>query len=89
MIISVKLVLVNEKKRIPVQVHASPVDSCVSLSKDNLLFSIVILNTTATYRLPNQDKAGDPKCKAHHCCPRVKQHLLTDFEDLNVKKLPM
>ena len=87
MIISVKLVLVNEKKRIPLQVHASPADSCVSLSKDNLLFSITILNTTTTYTLPNQDKAGDPK--AHHCCPRVKQHLLPDFEDLNVKKLPL
>ena len=77
----------KKKKRIPLQVHASPADSCVSLSKDNLRFSIVILNTTTTYRLPNQDKAGDPK--AHHCCPRVKRHLLTDFDDLNVKKSPL
>jgi len=63
-IISAKLVLVNEKNNS--SSSASPAYSCVSLSKGNLFFFIIILTTTTTYRLPNQDKAGDPK--GHHCC---------------------
>ena len=57
--------------------------SCVSLAKDNLYFFIIIL-ATITYRMPNQDKARD--AKGHDHCLRVKQYLLIDLEDLNVKK---
>ena len=37
-----------------------------TLSKGNLVFFIIILTIITTYRLPNQDKAGN--LKGYHCC---------------------
>jgi len=90
--ISAKLVLVNEKKNS--SSSASPADSCVSLSEGNLFFFIIILTTTTTYRLPNQDKPGDPK--GYHCYEIYRMatnfivaHVFSDILSLilkNVKK---